>query len=89
MRRSYQLQVTNQLAPADRRAEVVSSYLVVCYAGNSVPVIGVGLISSHASAIAASIAFAATISGFALIALAVAFRSRDAQRGVRHGDGTL
>jgi MFS family permease len=69
------MQVTSEIAPADRRAEVVSSYFVVCYAGNSLPVIGVGLISSAAGPIAASVAFGATITVFALVALLIALRS--------------
>ena len=35
------LEVVNRIAPADRRSETVSSYLIACFAGNSVPVIGV------------------------------------------------
>jgi len=68
--------VVNQIAPADRRAEVVSSYFVVCYVGNSLPVIGVGLISSFSSTMAASAVFAGTIALFALAALVIAWRSR-------------
>ncbi|HKE15698.1 MAG TPA: MFS transporter [Kofleriaceae bacterium] len=75
------LQRASELAPADRRGEVVSSYFVVCYAGNSLPVIGVGLVSRAAGPIAASSAFGATITAFALAALLVAFRSRSSDRG--------
>jgi MFS family permease len=63
------LQVTNQIAPPDRRAEIVSSYLICAFAGNALPVIGVGVISTLAGPIAASLAFAATIVVFALTAL--------------------
>jgi MFS family permease len=62
------LQVVNQIAPADRRAEVVSSYFVCGFSGNALPVIGVGIISTYANAIAASLTFAVTIGVFALIA---------------------
>ena len=72
------LQVVNQIAPADRRAEVVSAYLICCFLGNALPVIGVGVISTLASPIAASIVFAATIAAFAVIALV--FGSRYAPR---------
>jgi MFS family permease len=68
------LQVTNQIAPQDRRAEIVSSYLVCAFAGNALPVIGVGVISTLAGAITASLAFAATIVIFALLALYSASR---------------
>jgi MFS family permease len=63
------LQVANQIAPEDRRAEVVSSYFICGFAGNALPVIGIGVISTFAGAIAASIAFALTIAVFALVAL--------------------
>src|SRR5262249_1192527 len=32
------LEVVNHIAPPDRRAELVSTYLVVCFTGNSLPV---------------------------------------------------
>lgn len=63
------LQVTNQIAPPDRRAQIVSSYLICAFAGNALPVIGVGVISTFAGPIVASLAFAATIVVFVLTAL--------------------
>jgi MFS family permease len=63
------LQVVNQIAPPDRRAEVVSSYLICVFSGNALPVIGVGVISTLASSTAASLVFAVTIGMFALVAL--------------------
>jgi hypothetical protein len=63
------LQVTNQIAPPDRRAEIVSSYLICAFAGNALPVIGVGVISTLAGPVAASLAFAVTIVVFAFTAL--------------------
>jgi ABC-type nickel/cobalt efflux system permease component RcnA len=51
------------------RAQVVSSYFVCAFAGNALPVIGVGVISTLASSTAASLGFAMTISVFALVAL--------------------
>ena len=62
------LEVVNRIAPADRRSEVVSSYLVVCFAGNSLPVIGIGLLSAATSAFAAHVVFAAVISALAGLA---------------------
>ena len=41
------LSTANRLAPAERRAQVVSSYFVLCYSGLVVPVIGVGIFSEH------------------------------------------
>jgi predicted MFS family arabinose efflux permease len=68
------LQVANQIAPQDRRAEIVSSYLICVFAGNALPVIGIGVISTLAGPVAASLAFAATIAAFALVALYVGSR---------------
>ena len=63
------LQVVNQIAPEHRRAEVVSSYLLCVFSGNALPVIGVGVISTLANPIAASLAFAVMIGAFAVVAL--------------------
>ena len=63
------LQVVNQIAPDEQRAEVVSSYFVCCFSGNALPVIGIGVISTAAGATAASLVFAAMIIAFALVAL--------------------
>jgi MFS family permease len=62
------LEVINRIAPADRRSEVVSSYLIALFAGNSVPVIGIGLLAAEAGAFASHVTFAAVISGLAAIA---------------------
>ena len=42
------LQVVNRIAPDDRRAEVVSGFLLACFVGDSVPVVGVGVLDSDA-----------------------------------------
>jgi MFS family permease len=63
------LQVVQQIAPADKRAAVVSSYFVCCFTGNALPVIGVGVISTLVSPPAASMSFAAMIVLFAVVAL--------------------
>jgi len=63
------LEVINRIAPADRRSEVVSSYLVAVFAGNSVPVIGIGLVAAATSAIVAHVTFAAVITVLAGIAI--------------------
>jgi predicted MFS family arabinose efflux permease len=52
------LEVINRIAPADRRSEVVSSYLIALFAGNSVPVIGIGVLSAMAGPLTAHVAFA-------------------------------
>ena len=40
------LQIINEIAPEEQRAEVLSSYLLVNYVGNSLPVM-VGLLPGH------------------------------------------
>ena len=62
------LEVINRIAPLERRSEVVSSYLVACFAGNSVPVIGIGLLSAAAGAMTAHVTFAIVITALAGIA---------------------
>ncbi len=63
------LQVVNEIAPPDRRAEVASSYYIVGFIGNSVPVIGVGLITAAMNSTIASVTFGCTIAAFAVGAL--------------------
>lgn len=63
------LQVVNEIAPADRRAEVASTYYIVGFIGNSIPVIGVGLITAIAGPKIASLTFGCTIAAFAVAAL--------------------
>ena len=63
------MQVVNEIAPADRRAAVMSSYFVCVFCGNALPVIGVGVVSTLTSSLTATLVFAATVSLFALIAL--------------------
>lgn len=63
------LQVVNQIAPDDRRAEVVSAYFICCFLGNALPVIGIGVLSTLISSAVASLVFAMTIAVFAVVAL--------------------
>lgn len=63
------LQVVNQIAPRDRRAEMVSAFFICCFCGNALPVIGIGIVSTLAGTITASLAFAAMIAVFSLVAL--------------------
>ena len=63
------LQAVNHIAPADRRAEVVSAFFVCCFCGNALPVIGIGILSSWTNATVASLAFAGMITVFSLVAL--------------------
>ena len=63
------LEVINRIAPADRRSEVVSSYMIALFAGNSVPVIGIGFLSAATTALTAHIVFAAVLTVLAGIAM--------------------
>jgi len=67
------LDVVSRIAPADRRGETVSSYLIAVYAGNSLPVIGVGILSA-AGPLAAHAVFAGLIGILAVIALVTGFK---------------
>jgi MFS family permease len=62
------LEVINRITPADQRSEVVSSYLITLFAGNSVPVIGIGVLAALAGALTAHVTFAALITALAAIA---------------------
>jgi MFS family permease len=63
------LEVINRIAPADRRSEVVSSYMIALFAGNSVPVIGIGFLAAATTALTAHATLAAVITLLAAIAL--------------------
>jgi MFS family permease len=63
------LEVINRIAPADRRSEVVSSYMIALFAGNSVPVIGIGFLAAAATALTAHFVFAAVLTVLAGLAM--------------------
>jgi MFS family permease len=63
------LEVVNEIAPDDHRAEAVSTFFIACFAGNSVPVIGIGVLSTLTTPLTASITFAATVACFSAAAL--------------------
>ncbi|MGN6525140.1 MAG: MFS transporter [Burkholderiaceae bacterium] len=68
------LQVVQRIAPDTRRAEVVSCFLLACFLGNSLPVVGVGLLSQVASADVAEGSFAAMVVVLAVAAIATGLR---------------
>jgi len=68
------LGIVNAIAPGERRAELVSSYLLVCYTANALPVIGVGLITRTIGATNAHRVLAAVLAALALVACAVGAR---------------
>ena len=62
------LRMINEMAREDRRAELISSYLLVCYSANSLPIIGVGLLSLAVSAQTAHLVFAILLALLGLLA---------------------
>jgi MFS family permease len=80
------LQVINEIAPKEQRAEVIASFAIVCFIGNGVPVIGVGVLSSLYSPWLATLSLAILTALLAVIALATETtrsRRRDLEAAVR------
>lgn len=69
------LQKVNESVPGDKRPEVVSSYLVACYAGISLPVIGIGLLAKATGPAVADAIFAGFIALLAVFALIVEYKA--------------
>lgn len=78
------LQVINEIAPKDKRAEVISSFKIVCFTGTGVPVIGVGVLSSMWSPGVATVSLAALTTTLAVVALATEW----ARGGEQHRQST-
>ena len=70
------LQVIHEIAPQEQRAEVISSFKIVCFSGTGLPVIGVGVLSSIWSPTIATVSLAAMTSVLALVAFATEMGSR-------------
>src|SRR5579863_7419569 len=70
------LQVVNGIAPDDRRAEVASAYFIGCFSGNSIPVIGVGILSTLYSLNVASSALACMVVVLAVVAIVTGLSPR-------------
>jgi MFS family permease len=68
------LTIVDEIAPEDRRAELLASYLLVVYAGNSLPVVSVGFLSRAAGPETAHQIFAAVLALLALLAAAIGGR---------------
>ncbi|MGH8189135.1 MAG: MFS transporter, partial [Steroidobacteraceae bacterium] len=77
------LQAIQSIAPGERRAEVVASYMIACFLGNGLPVIGVAVLSRTAGSTIANAVFAAVIAALALIALTVSLRLQPTQEDPR------
>lgn len=69
------LTAVNDKAPADRRAEVLSSFYVIMYSGVGLPVLGVGVIATMIDLPTAVSFFAAVVGGAALLVLITRRRS--------------
>jgi predicted MFS family arabinose efflux permease len=68
------LQVVNQIAPAEQRAGVSSVYFIVCFVGNSIPVIAVAILTRAFDSLVADSVFAITLAVLALAALVMSAR---------------
>jgi hypothetical protein len=67
--------VVNEIAPPERRAEVTSVFFLAIFVGNSLPIIGVGILDTLFSPLIASAIFTGTIAAFAFVALVAQRRS--------------
>jgi MFS family permease len=63
------LEVVTDIAPEEKRAEVISAYFVVGYLGNSVPVIGVGVLTQMIGSPIADLVLTLTVAVLAVVAL--------------------
>jgi MFS family permease len=72
----FSLQAVHEIAPEDRQSEVISSYLIVCYAAISVPVIGVGVLAHATSLMLADAVFGSVVALLTIVALVMEFRLR-------------
>lgn len=84
------LQVVNEISPQDRRAEVISSYLMTCYLGNSLPVLGVSLLATALAPPMAHRIFAMVIAALAVTAIftgVASMRRQSSAQAPRHHSG--
>jgi MFS family permease len=70
-------QAVNEMSPAEKRSEMVSTYLIFCYSGISLPVIGIGLLTKSLGPLLTNSIFAAVVAAASVIALLVE-RKQDA-----------
>jgi MFS family permease len=78
----FGLEMVNEMAPDDRRSELVSGYLIVCYGAISFPVIGIGVLTAASSAMLADTIFGVLVAVLAIAALVIELLLR-ARRGAR------
>jgi hypothetical protein len=72
------LGAVNANSPADKRAEVASSFFVVAYVAISIPVVGVGLLAETASLRTAGLVFAGVVAALSAVVLLLLARERSA-----------
>jgi MFS family permease len=70
------LTAVNAEAPAERRAEVASSFFVVAYVAISIPVLGEGVLAQTAGLRTAGLAFAAVVAALSGLVLMLLARAR-------------
>jgi MFS family permease len=75
------LTAINAKSPADRRAEVASSFFVVAYVAISIPVVGVGLLAQSAGLRTAGLVFAAVVAALSATVLVLLAREGDSTAG--------
>jgi len=85
----FGLQRVNELAPEEQRSEVISSYLIVCYAAISLPVVGVGVLSGATNPMVADAVFGGLIAALAIAALVFELRPSRRKAAQRRGASTL
>jgi MFS family permease len=68
------LQKVNELAPENKRSEIVSAYLIACYAGISLPVIGIVALAKATGPVIADLIFAVFIGLLSVFALVVEWK---------------
>lgn len=78
--------LTRRPAPDQQRAELLSTYLPFCYAGVSLPPVGVGILGQLASPDIADITFAATIATIAVVGFAFGARFSPRRAGRSSGE---
>jgi len=63
------LAAANRLAPPGRRGQVISAFFVACYAGLSIPVVGVGVLSEFTGTFPAVLTFAILLAALCLFSV--------------------
>lgn len=83
----FGVEVVNEMTPADRRSELVSAYLVVCYAAISLPVVGIGLASRAVPPTVADAIFGGIVGALSIAALVFELVLRARRRSAAGGPG--